>query len=668
MCRRPWRRCRSIGVIPGKIITARLDGVTAPVRDGLCHADVASDVLKVCVLERHGRNGNVGRGFVRGFGLTGGALASSVGHDSHNVCVVGADDADMALAVNRLIALGGGFVAVRDGRVLAELALPIAGLMSAEPFETVRDGAARIARRGAGDGLPARGAVPATRLPVPAGDPASEDHGYGDWWMWTGSNWSRHRHVGRRHGLAHGAAQGQPMGNARMRAAGQSSGGPVLAGQGGGEAGAAFAFGNGSKAGGESHRSFGPRLRRGRFLRAAPRRRCRRNGPNRAGAGAGDCGAGAAPAAGRSPACGRAGGGCARPAALARAAPPARGRPAGSPSACGRYSCPSAGARRSSQPDALGSRSAAGDAGVRPRGFSRCPARRAEPAGLNGGGQRREPGGRRRSRTQASRVSEAVAPCLGPLAATAWHSHSITAAEAVGEARCGERGGHGQKQNTTGARCQAEFFARATGRRPRGPARRGAREAGGKITPCRRLIALGQALLDAVRIGFRPDRGRASPGSSMARSAARTTLRAGDAGRERDGRHHAGSGMHRVRQAGGTAALHRHLPGPDRGFRLRRRIQVGGGDGRSCCKNRAGRSSGWRTSLRGRRPEMASGSAPSAPCRSRPAGFSPPAIAQRPGLSPKQRRRPLPRMNRSGRTPPERDIALGVRVCGAHAA
>lgn len=128
----------AIGIIPGKIITARIDDARPLVRGGLCEADPAGDLLKVCVLERHGRNGNVGRGFVRGFGLRGGALASSVGHDSHNICVVGASDADMALAVNRLIALGGGFVAVRDGAVLAELALPLAGLMSLDPFETVR--------------------------------------------------------------------------------------------------------------------------------------------------------------------------------------------------------------------------------------------------------------------------------------------------------------------------------------------------------------------------------------------------------------------------------------------------------------------------------------------------------------------------------------------------
>jgi adenine deaminase len=125
-----------IGIIPGKILTRRLEA-NLPFRDGLRHADPEHDLLKICVLERHGRNGNIGRGFVQGFGFRAGALASSVGHDSHNLCVVGADDEDMAVAVNRLLALGGGFVAVQGGRVIAELALPFAGLMSLEPFETV---------------------------------------------------------------------------------------------------------------------------------------------------------------------------------------------------------------------------------------------------------------------------------------------------------------------------------------------------------------------------------------------------------------------------------------------------------------------------------------------------------------------------------------------------
>ena len=125
-----------IGIIPGKILTRRLEA-NLPYRRGQRHADPEKDLLKICVLERHGRNGNIGRGFVQGFGFRAGALASSVGHDSHNLCVVGANDEDMAVAVNRLLALGGGFVAVQGGRIRAELALPFAGLMSLEPFETV---------------------------------------------------------------------------------------------------------------------------------------------------------------------------------------------------------------------------------------------------------------------------------------------------------------------------------------------------------------------------------------------------------------------------------------------------------------------------------------------------------------------------------------------------
>ncbi|MGY0779133.1 adenine deaminase [Azospirillum argentinense] len=125
-----------IGVLPGKIITAHLR-LEVPAKDGKLVADPDRDILKICVFARHGTNQNVGRGFASGFHLREGALASSVGHDSHNICVVGASDDDMAIAVNRLIELQGGFVAVRNGQVVGELALPLAGLMSLEPFETV---------------------------------------------------------------------------------------------------------------------------------------------------------------------------------------------------------------------------------------------------------------------------------------------------------------------------------------------------------------------------------------------------------------------------------------------------------------------------------------------------------------------------------------------------
>jgi adenine deaminase len=78
-------------------------------------------------------------GFVNGFGLKRGAIGSTVCHDHHNIAVVGANDEDMAVAANRLVELEGGFVVVEDGKILAEVALPIAGLMSTEPFEAVRD-------------------------------------------------------------------------------------------------------------------------------------------------------------------------------------------------------------------------------------------------------------------------------------------------------------------------------------------------------------------------------------------------------------------------------------------------------------------------------------------------------------------------------------------------
>jgi len=127
-----------IGVKPGFILTFREDAALA-VTDAGVQPDLDADIIKVAVVERHGRNGNIGRSFVKGFGLKRGAIASSVGHDSHNITVVGADNGDMALAVNRLIEMGGGFAVADKGRITAELALPVAGLMSLEPFETVAE-------------------------------------------------------------------------------------------------------------------------------------------------------------------------------------------------------------------------------------------------------------------------------------------------------------------------------------------------------------------------------------------------------------------------------------------------------------------------------------------------------------------------------------------------
>ncbi|MGF1625977.1 MAG: adenine deaminase [Alphaproteobacteria bacterium] len=128
-----------IGIIPGQVVTEHRV-LELPAFGGVRRADRDRDVLHVCVLSRHGRNRNVGRGFVQGMQLRRGALASSVGHDSHNVIVVGADPAEMARAVNRLIEIEGGFVAVAGDSVVAELALPVAGLMSNLPFEDVGRG------------------------------------------------------------------------------------------------------------------------------------------------------------------------------------------------------------------------------------------------------------------------------------------------------------------------------------------------------------------------------------------------------------------------------------------------------------------------------------------------------------------------------------------------
>jgi len=116
----------TIGVRPGSLMTDRLE---RDPDDG--------DVAKLAVLERHGRDGRVALAPVAGFGRLDGVIGISVGHDSHNLAVVGRRDADMAVAANRLIDLQGGAVVVRAGEVVAELALPIAGLMSDRPYEEV---------------------------------------------------------------------------------------------------------------------------------------------------------------------------------------------------------------------------------------------------------------------------------------------------------------------------------------------------------------------------------------------------------------------------------------------------------------------------------------------------------------------------------------------------
>ncbi len=127
-----------IGIREGQILTDHLQE-TIVIENGDKAPDVARDLIRIAVVERHGKNGNIATGFVRGFGLLKGAIASTVCHDHHNIACVGADYADMALASNRLAEIEGGFVVAAEGKILAELALPVAGLMSLLPFEEVRD-------------------------------------------------------------------------------------------------------------------------------------------------------------------------------------------------------------------------------------------------------------------------------------------------------------------------------------------------------------------------------------------------------------------------------------------------------------------------------------------------------------------------------------------------
>ena len=132
------RRARVIGIVPDQLITtAHVEEVG--VEDGIAVADPERDLLRVSVIERHRATGNVGMGFVRGFGLRRGAMASSVANDSHNIVVVAADDGDAMAAARAVAAMGGGIAVVDGGEVRAALALPLAGLMADRPPEEVAD-------------------------------------------------------------------------------------------------------------------------------------------------------------------------------------------------------------------------------------------------------------------------------------------------------------------------------------------------------------------------------------------------------------------------------------------------------------------------------------------------------------------------------------------------
>ncbi|MDQ4078173.1 MAG: adenine deaminase [Chloroflexota bacterium] len=131
-------RVKVIEIIPGQIVTGR--GVDeARIENGEVVADPVRDLLKMAVVERHGKGSGVGLALVRGFGLKDGAIASSVAHDSHNVVIAGVNDDDMRRALEAIVEMDGGLVVVQGGEVHAALALPIAGLMSDRPLHEVRN-------------------------------------------------------------------------------------------------------------------------------------------------------------------------------------------------------------------------------------------------------------------------------------------------------------------------------------------------------------------------------------------------------------------------------------------------------------------------------------------------------------------------------------------------
>jgi adenine deaminase len=130
---------RVIGVIPHQIVTRALR-LSPKIEGGKVVSDTVRDILKMAVVERHKGTGNVGLGLVQGFGLARGAIATSVAHDSHNIAVVGVTDGDMLAAVLAVKQMGGGLVAVAEGRVLASLPMPVAGLLSEASLQDVARG------------------------------------------------------------------------------------------------------------------------------------------------------------------------------------------------------------------------------------------------------------------------------------------------------------------------------------------------------------------------------------------------------------------------------------------------------------------------------------------------------------------------------------------------
>jgi adenine deaminase len=130
------KRINVIEIVPGQIITKKAVAAVKSA-NGQAVSDIKRDLLKLVVVERHQASGQIGKGFVHGFGLKSGAIASSVAHDSHNIIALGADDESIFTAVVEVIKMGGGLSAAKGGKILGKLPLPVAGLMSNRPLAEV---------------------------------------------------------------------------------------------------------------------------------------------------------------------------------------------------------------------------------------------------------------------------------------------------------------------------------------------------------------------------------------------------------------------------------------------------------------------------------------------------------------------------------------------------
>jgi len=140
----PWydKPARIIQIVPDQIVTEMIEETLSRSGD-VAVSDKDRDIIKIAVFERHRGTGNIGIGFVRGFGLKEGAIASTVAHDSHNLVVIGANDDDMLTSLQHVIEIGGGQVVVNGGTVLSSLSLPVAGLMSERCAEDVAKSSAK---------------------------------------------------------------------------------------------------------------------------------------------------------------------------------------------------------------------------------------------------------------------------------------------------------------------------------------------------------------------------------------------------------------------------------------------------------------------------------------------------------------------------------------------